>query len=201
MTEETQELTLDQAIEWTEKAKQLGHYDDNTARLLKTAGEAVAKIFGPEEPRTTASIKERREQIHARLLKKSDSLSATSAQAYMSRLLRLVGDYEAWVADPTGFNPSGRGRTSDEDKEKPKRRAPAREAKNAAEEQLDAGKYREHTISLGSGKATLKVPTPITLDELQLLMLVLGSHCPEARDAQIDWLKRSRTPGGDMVRQ
>lgn len=200
MTEEKQELTLEMAVDWTDKAKQLGYYDDNTARLLKTAAEAIGKIFGPDEPRTIASIKEREEQIYARLLKKSENLSATSAQTYMSRMLRLVRDFEAFTADPKGFTPSGRGR-NDEEKEKPKRRQAARRPEEEKNEPETPGEYREHTISLGSGKATLKVPTPITLDELQLLMLVLGSHCPDAREAQIDWLKRSRAPGDEMARQ
>ncbi len=196
MALEQTELTLDKAIEWAERAVRLGYYSENTARLLRTAAEALEKILAEDEPRTTAHVRERAEQLLARLLNKSENLSHASAQTYMTRALRLIRDFETWSANPADFSPAKPPR---EESAKPKKKAGKENGRadtNPEEVDQTPSTHREHVLSLSGGKAMLRIPATISLDELQLLTLVLGNHCPEARMAQFEFLRR-RSDGSD----
>lgn len=90
------EATIDDAIQWVERAKKLGYYGGNNPRLLKTATEAIMAVLGPDEPRTVASVLERLEQqLQSRLLNKAEGISRESARTYVQRAGRLLRDFSA----------------------------------------------------------------------------------------------------------
>src|SRR5205823_5398013 len=130
MAVEQTELTLDKAIEWADRAVKLGYYSENTARLVCVAAEALAKVLGEDEARNTAYVREKAEQLLARLLNKSENLSHASAQTYMTRALRLIRDFETWSANPADFSPAKPVR---DEAVKPKKKAVKLNAREDAE--------------------------------------------------------------------
>jgi hypothetical protein len=187
------QMTLEKAIEWTDRAVTLGYYSASVARLLRSATEALSRILAEDE-RTTEYVREHEEAVLSRLINGSEKLSHTSARTYMTRAMRLVRDFEAWSANPAAFVPKPT-RNGDDD-EKPKRKSSKTPAKESGEEEIPPT-HREHVLSLSGGKATLRLPVQISLYDVQLLTLVIGSHCPEARVAQFDFLKRKPDPPSD----
>jgi hypothetical protein len=179
------ENTIDAAFEWIAKAQQLGYYNGNVARLIRAGAEAVRSVLGADEDRSLQRIEQDADGLYLRLVNKAGSINAATAQTYVARTKRLISDYQAWLSDPRSFKPSMR-----------RTRGPARAAAapsgaaaagagwlpfvdaNGASGRPESGgtAYREHTLSLSTGRAYLRIPASISADDVALLTLVIRSH-------------------------
>jgi len=175
----TDNLTLDAAIKWIEKAQQLGYYNPNVARMIRAGAEAVSKVVDGQDDQSVDHIADNLDSIYARLVNRAGTdISAATAQTYVARTRRLLADFKEWVRDPRGFKPTLRrpGRPPPRPKT-----PPAQDAfpfgNGAASVATPAGiEYREHTLSLSSGRAYLRVPATITEQDYTLIDTVLKLH-------------------------
>ncbi len=179
--------TLDAAIEWLAKAQQLGFYKANVARLLRAGADAIRGVLADDEDRSVDRVARDLGSLHDRLLNRAGSINQDTARTYVARTKRLLNDYRGWLKDPKAYQPSRRSRRS-----KAKlARSPARgevfpvgdEAPSAGGEAGGAGAHRDHTLSLSTGKAYLRLPATLSTEDVALLTLVIRSHGPPAPDA------------------
>lgn len=180
---DNENMTLDAAMAWIEKAQQLGYYNTNTARLIKAGAEAVSRVLVADDDRSIDQIANSLDGIYTRLVNRREgAISGATAATYVARTKRLLNDYNGWKNNPRGFKPtSKRGRG-------PGRAKPAAPTPPAATMSLfpdavpqapvgAAGPgYQEHALSLPSGKAYLRIPATISQDDFNLLTAVLKLH-------------------------
>jgi hypothetical protein len=173
--------TIDTALEWLGKAQQLGFYSSNVARLIRAGAEAVRSVLDKDEDRSVERVIRDLDDFHVRLLNKADNINAATAQTYVTRTKRLLSDYRGWLKDPKAYKPTAR-----------RGRGPAARSKTDRSEELPFGEepapprsegqpsapYRDHTLSLSTGKAYLRIPASISADDVMLLTLVIRSHGP-----------------------
>jgi len=177
MTEIGDQKTLDEAIEWITKAQQLGLYNANVARLARVAADAIRSVLSDEEPKTLKYVREQlANQMFVRMVNKAGSISGDTARTYISRVQRLLRDFEGWTADPRGYRPKLTIRTGGDSRGQAPRR------RKASDDSLMA----EHALPLQSGRAYLRLPARLTLEDVRLLMVIIHSHCPDAsRDGMV----------------
>lgn len=173
------EKTLADAVAWLAKAQQLGFYNSNVVRLTRVAAEAVANVLDDSEPKTLDYVRAQLEdQMYVRMVNKTESISADTAKTYIGRTLRLIRDYEGWLADPRSYRPkAGVRRTS-----APERRARTQSeyrARDAGHADDESDGYAEHTLPLQEGRAYFRLPPRISADDYRLIMMVVASHCPD----------------------
>ncbi|SRR6266568_589096 len=177
--------TIDAAVEWLAKAQQLGFYASNNVRLIRAGVEAVRSVLAADEDRSIDRIYNDLGPLHVRLLNKADArINAATAQTYIARTKRLITDYRAWLKDPRAYKPAA-----------PRGRGPAKAKRAPVEPDTEPslpfgddaptstpkaeGKppaFRDHTLSLTTGKAYLRIPASISTEDMELLTLVIRSH-------------------------
>ncbi|HEX8820346.1 MAG TPA: hypothetical protein VF794_10500 [Archangium sp.] len=175
MNEQGATKSLDEAIVWLREAQQLGHYNSDTVRQLRVAAEAVRSLLAPTEPRTLDYIKSNREQLERRLINRSDSITPPTAKSYLSRAERLMRDFIAGVPlTRTQQQGPRRQRTSAKHHSDTDTTLPRIDSGNP--EQLS---YREHSLTLSNGRASIRLPDIITPADFKLITRVIEAHCPE----------------------
>lgn len=188
MTEIGDQKTLDEAIEWITKAQQLGLYNANVARLARVAADAIRSVLSDEEPKTLNYVREQlANQMFVRMVNKAGSISGDTARTYISRVQRLLRDFEGWTADPRGYRPKLTTRTGGDSRgQAPRRRKGMEQRETASPEAGDDSLMAEHALPLQSGRAYLRLPARLTLEDVRLLMVIIHSHCPDAsRDGMV----------------
>lgn len=191
MASEADKMTIDDAAEWIAKAEQLGYYSPNVARLLRAGVEAVRSVLHQDiDDRKVVSVEQDLDALYSRLVNKSGNISAATAQTYITRTRRLLADYRAWLKDARSFKPTVRRAARTAAKRGRGGRAPTPAAQQDEDWPADtelgappppgASPYRDHTLSLSTGKAYLRVPASLSAEDVALLTLVIRSHGPTA---------------------
>lgn len=185
MTADSRAKTFDDAIAWIGKAQQLGFYSSNVARLMRAAAQAVSSVLDESEPRDLEYLREQlHDHLYARMVNKAGTITAETAKTYISRVQRLLRDFEGWSADPRAYRPRSTRRAPTERRARSVTEPTSGGTQAALSFEEEPSKpYAEHTLPLETGRAYFRVPTRISLDEFRLIMVVLASHCPEAAKA------------------
>lgn len=84
--------TFDALQTFIDRAEKMGKYPANSAGALKSTLKIASSLISDEEPRTLDYLREHADEIFAR----STAHSGQSIQAYISRMKRLLEDFQAY---------------------------------------------------------------------------------------------------------
>jgi len=91
--------TIERLREFIKKAEKLGKYPRNSATTMVAALNVVEAGLVDDEPDTPEYLTEHLEEIFNRQLQRLN-LSEGSLQAYMTRVRRVVNDFQTYGQDP-----------------------------------------------------------------------------------------------------